>query len=122
MKEIPEEQASIFDAHGAVRDLRDVRAAVVARDEAIATVDAANTSLVERALAAVRAVAKAHDLFTTDDVWALLDADGGEPRAMGAAMRRAAAEGVCEATLGFRLSARPVCHRRPMREWRSLLR
>jgi hypothetical protein len=63
--------------------------------------------------------------FTTDRVWFYLEelpaAHTGEPRAMGAAMRRAAGRGWCEATAEHVLSKRPECHRRPIRVWRSRL-
>lgn len=43
-----------------------------------------------------------------------------EPRAMGAAMRRAERAGWCKPTDDWWLSKRPVCHRNPKRVWRSL--
>lgn len=63
--------------------------------------------------------------FTTDDVWKVLtDREIGEthePRVLGALMREAARDGVCEATMQFRKSERVACHTRPLRVWRSLI-
>lgn len=75
-----------------------------------------------RALSAVRAVCSAHPerRFTSDDVWrALSDDDLGDvdPRVMGAVLRHAQRQGWCIATHAWRLSDRPVCHRRPVRVW-----
>ena len=75
------------------------------------------------ALAAVLECAQTAEEFTTDRVWALLARRGvrdtAEPRAMGAVMRQAATDGLIVATDRTRKSARPDCHRRPVRVWRS---
>lgn len=80
---------------------------------------------------AVRAVASMRATFTTDHVWAHLFAVGeqgkngeetnrpAEPRAMGAVMRTASREQVCERTDLTVCSVRASCHRRPLRIWRS---
>lgn len=62
-------------------------------------------------------------LFTTDDVWAVLDAGTAsthEPRALGAIMRRMAKDGFITATDEWRVSSRPECHGRHVRVWRGL--
>jgi hypothetical protein len=66
----------------------------------------------------VRAVAGRMTEFTTDDVWSEMgDETIIEGRAMGAAMRRARADGVCVPTQTYRPSDRPACHGRPVRVW-----
>ena len=61
--------------------------------------------------------------LTSDDVWRLLDDDLGthEPRALGAMLKKAAAEGWVTATDTYRPSERAACHARPVRVWRSLI-
>ena len=69
-------------------------------------------------------VARVMPTFTTDDVWervSLLGVTTHEPRAMGAAIRRAVKDGVCAATPAYERSSRVECHARPVRVWRSLL-
>lgn len=67
-------------------------------------------------------VADRGEPFTTDQVWEALDvlsiAYPDESRAMGVVMRQAASDGVIVPTNDYRLSERPVCHRRPMRVWK----
>jgi len=85
---------------------------------------------------AVIAVARRYTRFTTDDVWQELHnrnvaswaATGTwvkhsthDNRAMGAIMRQAKKDGICEPTGGYQQSTRDVCHGRPVRVWRSLL-
>lgn len=73
---------------------------------------------------AVTACAKRLDYFTTDDVVMEMPADGPathEPRALGAVMRKSAADGIIAATESWRLSKIPSCHRRPKRVWASLI-
>ena len=78
---------------------------------------------VELAEAVISAICQRSRLFTADRVWFYLqDAGRGwvrEPRAMGAAMRRASSVGWCEPTDRTVQSVRPECHRRPVRIWRS---
>lgn len=110
-------QTSLFDAVEAARR----------RDHAIALVEQhADGDWMSVAARAIKIIAGGRDQFTTDAVWALLDAWGAFPpheeRAMGAAMRAAARDGLCVATTEHRLSSRPACHRRPIRVWQSLLR
>lgn len=62
--------------------------------------------------------------MTSDDVWRLLGQDDPtthEPRALGAMLKKAAAEGWLEPTEVYRPSARATCHARPVRVWRSLI-
>jgi|SRR5215831_6636535 len=97
------------------------------RDHAIAQVEQ-NASLdwISSAARAIKLLAQGRDKFTTDAVWALLDAWGTLPpheeRAMGAAMRSANRDGLIVATPEHVLSSRPACHRRPIRVWQSLIR
>lgn len=96
--------------------------ALDAADEAVVQVDEhAPDSWIDRALQAVRDVAIRHQFFTTDAVWDKLGRDIGEPRAMGAVMRRAQKQGVCEATQRYQASHRTERHGGPMRVWRSLV-
>jgi hypothetical protein len=55
--------------------------------------------------------------FTTDDVWALLTTTTQEPRALGAAMLRAAKDHIIVGTDSYLESLRPASHRRPLRVW-----
>lgn len=79
-----------------------------------------------QARGAVDAVAHLRDAFTTDDVWEALSqsniADPREPRAMGAVMRKAQADGLIEPSGVYQQSSREVNHNRPVMIWRSLIR
>ena len=95
------------------------------RDEGIERAGGAAPVLaVADALWAVCYVARHRATFTTDHVWAVLEAIDApsfpEPRALGAVMRDAQREGWIAATDDYDLSKRKVCHRRPLRIWRSL--
>lgn len=103
--------------------LFDPVAGEAAKEEAITRVeDHAETSWLA---AAWQAVLHVHDSrpdyyrLTSDDVWRALEYDGmpepHEPRAMGAVMRRAVAEGLLVATPDFRPSDLARNHRRPVR-------
>lgn len=109
-----EGQTSIFDAIEAVRR-RDVALAVVA--------DNADERWTRAALWAIRWTAVEHPELTTDDVWQTLHeiaiAPGREPRALGAVMKAAQAEGLITATDRMRPTLRPEAHCRPCRVWRS---
>jgi hypothetical protein len=75
----------------------------------------------DAAYEAVVRVARRHAHFTTDDVWLAIDGPiTHDNRALGAVMRRARTEKVCEPTMHYRPSTRDVCHGRPVRVWRSL--
>ena len=95
------------------------------RDAAISAAEQAEPSFCAVAALAVGRVAKRLRLFTTDEVWLELQSIGEctprEPRAMGAVMRAAQRSGVAEPTDRVTSSERAVCHRRPLRVWRSLL-
>jgi len=84
----------------------------------------ADRAWMREAMAAVRHLATVHDEFTTDNVWACLpnDVSTHEPRAMGAVMRAAMKEGVIAPLDRYEMSARPACHCRPVRVWKSLRR
>jgi len=58
--------------------------------------------------------------FTTDYVWKWCPAPfvGFEPRAMGAAMRKAVTMKLITATDRVQKSTRPLCNRRPVAVWR----
>lgn len=96
-------------------------AATVARDEAVERVGKHAGDLpMARALVAVEQAARRWpDGFTTDDVQALAgDVGFHEPRAWGAAMRKAQKAGVCEPTNMQRQSRSARCHARPKRVWK----
>ena len=95
-----------------------------ARDRAIARVDAhTDEEWLQAAVDAVKRLCAKRETFSTDDVWLALAHAGvrldGEPRAMGAVMRRAEAAGYVEPLSAWTLSIRPECHRRPVRLWRA---
>lgn len=94
------------------------------REEAIDRVELnAVPDFLDAALACVRYLVLRGGVFTADDVWRQLKERGvpapREPRAMGAVMRAAAAEGIVKPTDTWKLSTRPACHRRPLRVWRA---
>jgi threonine dehydrogenase-like Zn-dependent dehydrogenase len=104
------EQQGLFDA-------------TEARDSAIATAAAgAGDAWLAAAVQRIGTVAATKLSFTTDDVWATLEAVGlrpREPRALGAAMKLAAKQGTIVATDMYRPSSRVECHARPVRVWRA---
>lgn len=96
--------------------------AETAKQEAIARAGAhANDEWLTAALVAIHEAARQHRYFTTDHVWPLLDGDfhTHDRRAMGAAMKMAAGDGIIEATLTWEESGSAVNHRRPLRVWKS---
>lgn len=104
--------------------LLDLAAALAARDAALRTVtEHADTDWFRAARWAIRWCALSGSTFTTDDVWSVLHEiaypEPHEPRAMGAAMKAAAAVGLCTATDRTRTSHRPACNARPVRVWTS---
>jgi hypothetical protein len=74
---------------------------------------------------AVRYVAERRPEFTTDAVWAVLEAWGvpvpPEPKALGPLMKAACGWHWCAPTGEYRLSVRPQNHRRPVAVYRSKL-
>lgn len=84
----------------------------------------AGTSWTEAADAAVREAARLHREITTDIVWLLMPhelREVREPRALGAVMKRAAAERVIEDTGKVEKTSLKRAHRRPKAVWRSLI-
>ena len=96
-----------------------------ARDRAITRAgQGADPRWLQAAADAVEHAARHRDHLTTDDVWDLLDTqeyETPEPRAMGAVMRRAKANGLVEPTERMTPGRRAGSHRRPVRQWRSLI-
>ena len=94
-----------------------------AKEEAITRVEAnAEPGWLAAAWEALRDICAKHGQWarlTSDDVWIALSRSGveapHEPRAMGAVMRRAVAEGLLIATPDFRPSDLARNHRRPVR-------
>jgi hypothetical protein len=108
-------QPSLFDA----------AAAAEARNEALARVEAnANSAWKSHCEDAIRWLSETRPDFTTDDVWELmhqrLNPMPHEPRAIGAMMTNAAKRGLITPTDRYTPSARPECHRRPVKIWKSL--
>jgi hypothetical protein len=106
--------------------LFDVPAAIEARNQAIEQVETnAQPTWKLHCEAAIRWLAKTRPEFTTDDVWELmnqrLNPMPHEPRAIGAMMTNAAKAGWIAPTDRYTPSARPECHRRPVKIWKSLL-
>jgi hypothetical protein len=94
--------------------LFDLDAGREARDRAIEQVAQSVPLWINGAIEAIGSIPSG--LFTTDDVWARVGKPP-EPRAMGAAMTRARAMGICKPTDSWQQSARPECHARPVRVW-----
>lgn len=99
--------------------------AEIARDEAIGRVQRSSDYWIPYALNAVRRIRQmrgAGGYFTTDAVWAILNGWGiappHEPRALGAAMRKAERLGLCAPTDRTQKSTRIDCHARPLRVWK----
>lgn len=83
----------------------------------------ANTAWRDAACSIVRNLAVTCREFTSDHVWAELDALGfrtQEHRAMGAVMRAAALDGLIVKTDRVVPTNRPCANRRPVAVWRSL--
>jgi len=91
------------------------------RDVALERVERASRAWQEKAIAAIRNVARRRKTFLVDDVWLEDLEQPREGRAMGAAIRRALSEGIIERTEEFRPSARRTSHSTPRRVWRSLI-
>lgn len=110
----PPEEATgdVFDAEQGAR----------ARDIGIARVEASTDEWQQEALRVIREIATQRPVLTTDDVWRELGRDDDiEGRAMGAAMRMAAALGYIRRTDRTQKSERVACHRRDVRVWESVL-
>jgi len=101
-------------------DLFSVTEAERRRDRSIDQVEAnADAGFLAEARVAVKR-AMLMGTFTTDDVWATIDPrhTTHERRAMGAVMRQLQRSGDIVPTDLYVPSARPECHRRPIRVWR----
>lgn len=75
------------------------------------------------AMRGVRVIARRKQYFTADDVWAWLrplEVKTHDNRAMGAVLQSSRRDLVIEPTNEWRISERSVCHRRPLRVWKSL--
>ena len=92
-------------------------------EEALTVVEAAaDPRWVDTCMKIVRHLAQLGGRFTTDDVWDLLDETGvwtKEPRAMGAVIRKLAADKVIVGDGEYWVSRRPECHQRPVKVWRG---
>lgn len=90
-------------------------------EEALTRVEAnANDEWKATAVRIVTRLAESGYLFTTDDVWGMLEAADvhtHEPRALGAIMRSLAKNGKIMDAGGYRNSTRPECHQRPVKVW-----
>ena len=69
------------------------------------------------------AARRTHDaIFTADEVWQRLEilnqAEGANPKALGAVLSSLARDGVIETTGNYRKSVLPRRHQRPVAEWR----
>jgi hypothetical protein len=103
--------------------MRDVEAAVAAREEAIERVETgASEEWKGDAVETIRLLALERVAFTSEDVWEALATKPKEPRAMGAVMRRAHDAGYISPINEWRLAEDPVRHRRPLRVWQSQLK
>lgn len=92
------------------------------REEAIKQVEEnADALWVLQAESVVEFLAERRRYFTTDDVWDLLIESPREPRAMGAVMRRAQADGLITPTDKWQMTRRASSHSRPIRIWKSEL-
>lgn len=77
---------------------------------------------IKNAYAALIRMAEEREYFRSDDLWTFKHVEKPrEPRAMGVVFRKAAKEGIIEATEKFILSYIPKKHRCPTRVWRSLI-
>lgn len=89
------------------------------KEQALTAVEQAHKDWVVIALQVVRDLCNSRPEFTTDDIWMYVEGIPAEPRAMGAVMRKAVKERLCEQTDRTIKSRRAQCHRRPIAVWRS---
>lgn len=103
-------------------NLLDIIAATEAKEKAIAAV-ATNTNP-DWWHHCYNIIATTTNTFTTDDIWQALENAAlpipHEPRAIGAVLRQAAADGLICPTDTYQPSARVACHSRPVRVWRRV--
>lgn len=92
-------------------------------DYMLAVEQNAKAGWIATVLDSIQTLARTQPTLTTDDVWAYMEwreADRThEPRAMGAAFKRAARLGMIESAHEFVKSTREKCHHRPIAVWRS---
>jgi len=93
----------------------------VLKDEAIDRVESKNERFVGWAMDSIRICLQYPVPFTSDDVWMGTLNLCTDPRAMGAAIRKAHRDGLIEPTGRWVKSTRAACHSRPVREWRGTL-
>lgn len=90
------------------------------RDQALDRLAASAPAFIDLIVAAIR-MAPIGRRFSTDQLWCYAEASGirtpHEPRAMGAAITRAAKLGLIKRTGSWVTSSRPECHARPVAEW-----
>jgi hypothetical protein len=93
------------------------------RDLALERLEDAHAAWMEGAVLVIARVAHDQARLTSDDVWQAMPPTlhVTDPRALGAAMRRAERDGTIRPTATWALSTRAVCHRRPLRVWESLV-
>jgi hypothetical protein len=97
--------------------------AKAARDEAVDRVGRnAPTEWKNHAAEAVLHCARMAPIFTADEVWQRLEilnqAEGANPKALGAVMSSLARDGVIVTTGNYRKSTLARRHQRPVAEWR----
>jgi hypothetical protein len=110
------------NTNGEQMNLLDIIAATEAKNQAIATVATnADQTWLTACYNVIVQIATTTDTFTTDTIWQALENAAlptpHEPRAIGAVLRQAAANGLIRATDTYRPSARVACHARPIRVW-----
>ena len=84
----------------------------------------ANPDWLAAARRGIKVLAHRREYLTSDDLWvwlADLHIKVEEPRAMGSVMAGARNDALITPTSQFLPSARPACHRRPQRVWKSLI-
>ena len=84
----------------------------------------ANPDWLAAAHRGIKVLAHRRQYLTSDDLWIWLrelEIPIAEPRAMGSVMKKASRDALIAPTSQFMPSARPACHRRPQRIWRSLI-
>ena len=101
-------------------DTLDLFAARASRDRALRIVEENAPDWTDRAVEAIRALAGKQATLTATDVWAMLAQEPREPRAMGAAICRAKAQGIIEPS-GLPPMATDRANARKMAVWRSRL-
>jgi hypothetical protein len=88
---------------------------------ALDRVAANNKEFIEQAVETIETLREFNQEITSDDVWIAHTFYGvANPKAMGVAFVIAESLGLIKATDRFKLSCRPVCHRRPLRVWEVL--